>query len=216
MRVLFAKAGSAASVENWMTGMSPEKRSRISRMRNTKDAWAAITAHRLLCYSLKTSFGLTPAPDDWGTGEHGKPYLKSAGNIHFNISHSGTMVMCALHDSPVGADIERIKPYTGAVARRIMSDEEWEYYLSSKDKGAVFFKIWTIKEAYLKYSGSGLSALDRITVLPLHDGIKSNIEICRFTLIGGIPGYQAAVCADTAAFSVEHVEKGALNSFKPC
>jgi 4'-phosphopantetheinyl transferase len=160
-----------------------------------------------------TSFGLAPEPDDWGIGEFGKPYLKSAKDVYFNISHSGSMVMCALHVSPVGVDIEQVKPYSDAVARRIMSDAERKSFLSSQDKKTLFFKIWTLKEAYLKYSGAGLSALEEITVLPSQDGVMSNIKGCRFMLIGGIPGYQAAVCADTADFSVESVECSALESF---
>ncbi len=121
--------------------------------------------------------------------------------------------MCALHESPVGADIEKIKPYTDAVARRIMSCEEWKFYLSAKDRQEAFFGIWTLKEAFLKYNGAGLSALDTITVLPRRNGIISNAKGCRFALIGDIAGYQAAVCADTAELTVEHVENAALESF---
>lgn len=194
--------------EEWMNGMSREKRARVMRMRRKTDAWAAVTAHRLLCYALAGTTGFVPKPDDWDAGEFGKPYLKNT-NIHFNISHSGSMAMCALHDSPVGADIEMIKPYSDAVARRIMSDEEMQRFQSSADRQALFFKIWTLKEAYLKFTGTGISALGSITVYPADKGIIANAKDCCFSLID-VPGYQAAVCADTAVFTAEHVESGAL------
>lgn len=176
-------------------------------MRRKRDAWAAVTAHRLLCWALAGA-GYVPAPESWGTGEYGKPYLKDT-NIHFNISHSGSMAMCALHDGPVGADIEMIKPYSDAVPKRIMSDEELKFYRSSPDREALFFKIWTLKEAYLKFTGTGLCALGSITVYPSNGGINTNAKGCDFKLID-IHGYQAAVCADTALFTPEHIEGGEL------
>jgi hypothetical protein len=64
-------------------------------------------------------------------------------------------------------------------------------------------------EAYLKYTGVGISGLSGITVYPLGEEIKTNAN-CSFTLIGGMPGYQAAVCAKEGGVSVEHVQSDAL------
>lgn len=209
MRVLFCEAsGEPASMDEWMTGMSPEKRARVLRMRKRKDVWTAVTAHRLLCYALIASTGSVPSAQDWGAGEHGKPYLTNFNGIHFNISHSGSMAMCAVSDSPVGADVEQIKPYSDAVAKRIMSDEERRFYLCSPDKQTLFFQIWTLKESYLKYTGAGLTALKSVTVRPSENGVSANVP-GRFSLIG-LPGYQAAVCSDSADFSAEHVGLNAL------
>lgn len=213
MRVLFARVMDVPSAQMWMRGMSAEKRAGILRLRRAEDACAAITAHRLLCFALKSYFGLEPEPDDWGRGEYGKPYLKCAQGIHFNISHSGAMAMCALHEREVGADIEQMKPCPESLVKRIMSTQERELYASSPDKVTLFFQIWTLKEAYMKYTGKGLSALDSISVFPVSGGIKSSAGGCRFTLIADIPGYQAAVCADTKVSSVEHVGISSLESF---
>jgi phosphopantetheinyl transferase len=87
--------------------------------------------------------------------------------------------------------------------------EEREAFLSAEDKDILFFKIWTLKEAYLKYTGVGIRGLGGITVYPLGEGIKTNAR-CSFTLIGGMPGYQAAVCDKEGGVSVEHVQSDAL------
>lgn len=214
MKVLFTSAIEDSTLAaKWMTGMSYEKRQRIERMRRREDVLTAITAHRLLCFALKSVCGIEPSPDDWVTGEYGKPYLINAESVHFNISHSGNMAMCALGDSKVGADIEIVKPYRQGLETRIMSESEMQVFHRCDDKIKFFYQIWTLKESYLKYTGRGLGALGEITVLSGENGIISNVSECRFTLIDRVPGYQSAVCADTGEVSVEFIGECALSSF---
>jgi 4'-phosphopantetheinyl transferase len=213
MKVLFARAPNDSGLAaEWMSGMSLEKRLRMRRMRREEDVLTSVTAHRLLCFALKTAFGIEPKPEDWAAGEYGKPYLRNINGIHFNISHSGNMAMCALHERPVGADIELVKPYRRGLEQKIMSESERQVYYRCTDKTKVLYQIWTLKESYLKYTGRGLGALREITIIP-GEVINSNVPGCRFALIDSIPGYQSAVCAGTAEFSVECVGAGALNNF---
>jgi len=96
------------------------------------------------------------------TGEKGKPYFKdgqkdeNAGNIHFSISHSGDYWICAVGRLRIGADIQEVKPAGNmAVAKRFFHPAEYEYLVKNKEKG--FFDIWTAKESYVKYTGTGIS-----------------------------------------------------------
>lgn len=213
MKIYYARALEDSNLfEKWTSGMSSEKRLRLQRMRRESDIFTAVTAHRLLCFALKSTFGIEPSPDDWAVEEYGKPYLKNAKHIHFNISHSGNMAMCALHAQPVGADIEMIKPFGHGLERRIMSESEKKVFRQSGDKTKLFYQVWTLKESYLKYTGRGLGALGEITVLP-GETIISNVPGCQFALIDSIPGYQAAVCAGTVESTIESVGGDALNSF---
>ncbi len=86
-------------------------------------------------------------------GENGKPYIDG---LHFNISHSGEYVVCAFADSEVGVDIEKIREYRKRVAEKF-HPEEIAAIENSEDKDLEFFKIWTMKEAYLKCLGTGIS-----------------------------------------------------------
>ncbi|MDD5017716.1 MAG: 4'-phosphopantetheinyl transferase superfamily protein [Eubacteriales bacterium] len=214
MKIYFARSSdiNSASAEEWMACLPDEKRQRIGRLKHAEHRNLALTAQRLLCFSLKREFSIVPSPDDWGVGEFGKPYLKSAEGVCFNISHSGCVAMCAVHDKPVGADIEHIRPVDDSLAKRIMSDEEWQAYQNAIGKVRLFFKVWTLKEAYLKYGGTGISdALDRLIVYPAGNTIRTNTEGCRFALIDSVDGYQAAVCADTPDFDTpEWIENAAL------
>ena len=77
----------------------------------------------------------------------GKPYLD--GNaLFFSVAHSGALFAVAVSDRPVGLDAERRthKRYP-ALTRRLTEEERREDLL----------KLWTAKEAYVKYADSTLA-----------------------------------------------------------
>ena len=91
---------------------------------------------------------------------NGKPIFKDYPDIHFNISHSGKYVVCAVADTPVGVDIEGSRPIKGAVAKRFYSDEENEWVSAAETPSLQeqrFFRLWTLKEAYAKATGEGIA-----------------------------------------------------------
>lgn len=55
--------------------------------------------------AIKKTFGIDIAKQNFTYTGHGKPYLLNYPDVHFNISHSGEYVACAVADSPVGVDI---------------------------------------------------------------------------------------------------------------
>lgn len=84
-------------------------------------------------------------------GEYGKPYLAS-GDLFFNLSHCGDMVVCAVCDREVGVDIQRID-YRKNVINKVCSQEEAAEIRTPKD----FTKMWVLKESFAKCDGRGLS-----------------------------------------------------------
>ncbi len=103
------------------------------------------------------------APEDYSIvlGEHGKPYLADMREpFYFNISHSGDYVVCAVSDREIGIDIERIGRMRMDVARRFFHPEEIRVLeaLPESRQTDAFFSYWSVKEAFLKYTGTGLSA----------------------------------------------------------
>lgn len=101
------------------------------------------------------------------TGEHGKPYLEGATDFYFSISHAGEYVALAVDDEPVGLDVEKLQHRVN-VAKRFYSEREQEAILQAQGPEIEFTKIWTAKEAFLKYTGKGLAdPLAEIDVLNL-------------------------------------------------
>lgn len=83
---------------------------------------------------------------------------------HHNLSHSHGMAVIALSDRMVGTDIEPVRTgNTGntrntrniKIAKRFFCPEETEYVLKAGDEG--FFRIWTLKEAFMKATGRGMA-----------------------------------------------------------
>jgi len=108
-------------------------------------------------------------------GEHGKPFFPEVPGLHFSLSHSGEALALAIHDSPVGVDTERLREPDMKIARRFFAPGEREYIMYNVqctvyNEAARFFEVWTKKEAYLKYTGEGLSRpLSSFSVLELDD-----------------------------------------------
>ena len=98
--------------------------------------------------------------------EGGKPTLKDHSDIHFNISHCGKAVACVVADRPVGIDVEETNRYKDSIARYAMNDKEYDEINNSANPAEAFTKLWTMKEALLKYTGEGLRR-DIKTVLNL-------------------------------------------------
>lgn len=92
-------------------------------------------------------------------GERGKPYLPDYPKIHFNISHSGNLAVCAIGNSPLGIDAEQIRPVRSPAVRRILAEEERQYleHCPKSEQDLEFFRFWTLKESYVKALGTGLA-----------------------------------------------------------
>ncbi len=116
---------------------------------------------------------------------HGKPYFKNLDNFYFNISHSSDLLTIAISDCEVGIDIEKLRTPDLRVAKRFCDDEQT--YIAENDSQNRFFEVWTKKEAYLKYKGTGLSGgLDSFSIF------KTSNRLTTYTY----KNYIFSVCAD--------------------
>lgn len=93
----------------------------------------------------------------------GKKYFANYPDIYFNVSHSGHRLVCAVSDVPVGVDIEKpaeAKNVIKIVKRFFHAKEIERFEMLAKegvDPAVEFQRLWTMKEAYLKCTGAGLS-----------------------------------------------------------
>lgn len=86
-------------------------------------------------------------------GSNGKPY---ADGIFFNVAHSGNCAFGVSSDCEIGCDVEIIKQAHLDIAKRFFTESEYNYISDSENKDNIFFKLWTIKESYIKFTGEGL------------------------------------------------------------
>ena len=86
-------------------------------------------------------------------GSNGKPYVDK---IFFNAAHSGNFAFGVSSDKEIGCDVEIIKKPRLDVAKRFFTENEYNYIIHSENTSNTFYKLWTIKESYIKQSGEGL------------------------------------------------------------
>ena len=130
------------------------RREKVLSYRNDTDRYLCAKSFMLLQEGLMRDYGVADEIR-FSFNRYGKPFLADHPEIHFNLSHCRKGVACAIADSPVGIDIEEIL-YDNAVARYILSEEEYREVTTSNNKAESFTKKWTEKESYLKMLGCGL------------------------------------------------------------
>ena len=109
-------------------------------------------AWRLLERALRETCGLTALPPV-ERGERGKPFFPDLPGMHFSLSHSGSFCLCALSPSPVGADIEAVRPRGEVLLRRGLTEAERAWCLAAGDPWPRFCLLWTRRESRCKWSG---------------------------------------------------------------
>ncbi|MBQ2642103.1 MAG: 4'-phosphopantetheinyl transferase superfamily protein [Lachnospiraceae bacterium] len=124
-------------------------------------------------------------------GQYGKPFFPSLPNVRFNFSHSGSWIACAFSDCEVGLDLQahdQLRVDGLRIARRFFTHPEYQALVAlSSDQTAMknlFFRFWTIKEAYLKYVGCGLYA-EPDSFLPLPAGRSAGPDYSPATALRG-------------------------------
>ncbi len=85
------------------------RRARVRSMPHVPSKVRSILAELLLRHALREEYGLTELPRI-ETGEKGKPFFPDCPELQFNLSHCQTAVGCALDRSPVGVDVQELRP----------------------------------------------------------------------------------------------------------
>lgn len=130
-----------------------------------------------------------------------KPRLVSPKGVFFNLSHSGDWTVIAVSDGEVGVDIQQVKPVDMRLATRFFSADEGRILAEAGDGAkALFYRLWTVKEAYLKALGTGLNRpLNSFTVRFTAGGAKiDDGENCGGWLVSefdSFAGYRLACVA---------------------
>ena len=117
-----------------------------------------MTGEALLREGLKRGYGLELANEPRDKGAHGKPFLTLRPSIHYNITHSGAYAACIITDQEVGIDIqEHRKVNYERMLERIVPADMVSEILDSDDTERAFYTQWVLREAYIKWTGEGLS-----------------------------------------------------------
>lgn len=159
--------------------------------------------------------------DNVGKGKYGKPYWKGKEAIQFNVSNTSGLVVCALSDTEIGVDAEKMRNIRMAVIRRCCAPEEIAYIteggLCSEEerndsgKGNLhlnggeeillrerFLQLWTLKESYIKMTGEGMRFPMKEAVFSIEEqdgGFRITCSQSGFFVQKRIKEYWISLCA---------------------
>lgn len=183
-----------------MEGLWEERKEKILRYKLEQSRKQSLGAGLLLKWALKKHGA---AVEQLSYGVNGKP---EAEGVFFNLSHSGQWAVCAIGDGPVGCDVEEIASVREGIAERFFTENEVQHLaqFEGERRNEEFFRLWTLKESYMKMTGEGMSlGLDRFEFdMDGQPTVKRDGEVCDCHIKEyKLPGYKLAVCAASADFA---------------
>ena len=150
---------------SWIHILDADEQRRGNQFRFASDRDSYIMAHVLLRRMLSSIADIKPNRWRFISGENGRPEIHpelGVSRLRFSLSHTRGMVACAIStDLEVGVDVEacdnEISPED--IAKKFFADPEVELLnMSPKNqRNSAFYRLWTLKEAYLKATGLGIT-----------------------------------------------------------
>lgn len=138
---------------------SKYRQEKIDRYKFKKSKIESLGATILLDEVLK-EYSLCEKDMQYGKNFYGKPFFKGHENIHFSISHTKGYSLCSFSNISVGADIQIIGKDAVHLVERFYTKDEADYVFSQPDEKSqqkAFYRLWSLKESYIKAVGKGMS-----------------------------------------------------------
>lgn len=111
----------------------------------------------LLEEQLKECYGIT-GNIEFEYEQKGKPILKENRDVHFNISHCKKAILTTVSTTPVGCDIEEIPAELNMnICNYSFNENELKEILNGDNPCVEFARLWTMKEAFVKLTGEGIT-----------------------------------------------------------
>lgn len=163
--------------------MSTAERERAQKFIRGKESYVA--SRWMLRKVLSFYTGLAPEAVNFLRTDKGKPYLPQS-EIRFNLSHSGDWALLAVSKVDlIGVDVEAVSATRDlcGIAESYYHPQEFAQLQELEDEAQTeyFYRLWTLKEAFLKAIGTGISVgLEKIAFKPECNnldgcGIKAHI-----------------------------------------
>lgn len=150
----------ARVAQGWL---NDAERERQHRFKNPRAQHTYLLSRALLRGCLSGHCSRPPEQLQFAYGKAGKPYLcQTQSDIAFNLSHSGQWLALAVsQQGAVGVDIEQPEKPRDVIkiARHYFHRSEYRALanLPAKAQEREFYRLWTLKEAFFKARGTGIS-----------------------------------------------------------
>lgn len=142
-------------------------RYRLNKVFNNKNVFIELALIKILEEYQKIDI-----PLDIYSNNNGKIYLNNF-KYYFNISHSKDYLLIGISDKEIGVDIEFLDNHHLKLSKKIMNDYLFKYYTNLEDDKKIrfFYKVWTLKESYIK--NKGLNLINNNIIIKFYNFNKS-------------------------------------------
>lgn len=170
--------------------LSEKETERCGRFYFERDRHLYLVAHAMVRHVLAAYLDVPPRHLRFSTNAYGRPELvREPGmpNLRFNLSHTqGLAALVVNLDHACGIDVEANQRSRDvvALATSVLSAQEQAAFdrVPEADRQLAFLRYWTLKEAYIKARGQGLSLplaqfsfdMMQIITIQFHAGIDDN------------------------------------------
>ncbi len=145
------------SYENYLKLLKDFEQKSIDKFINEEDKKLSLISKLLLRYLICKILNISNEDILFDKNDFGKKFLHTNKNLKFNISHTEGIVVIGISDEEIGVDIEAIKKADVSIAKNFFTPNEVNYIYTCPFKiDNKFLKVWTLKEAYIKFLGYGL------------------------------------------------------------
>jgi 4'-phosphopantetheinyl transferase len=189
--------------------LSTTEKEAVTRLVRPRDSLRQLVATSFLRTVLCSKLQLSNNDLHIQRGAQGKPFIAESYMLHFNLSHAGEYVVCALDPLEIGIDIEEMRARDLDAMSTFFSPAEIMAYSkkSSQEKTEFFYRLWTAKESFIKAVGKGFAIdVSKFTIC-LNDPVSIITDIdtrpWQFRHYEIAPRYMLAVCALTCHFPKE-------------
>lgn len=150
----------ASVFDDCLNSVSEYRRNKVNRLARIDDKRMSLAAGVLLAYALDKKFGIKENNMNYICSKGGKPYLEGRSDVFFSISHTSGFVAVIVGDAPCGIDIECVRKFPASIVNRLFSAKDRDIYnsddLSEEEKDRYAVSVWTRREAYVKFTGTGI------------------------------------------------------------
>ena len=115
-----------AQYDEYYAMADEDRRRKADACRNEEDRLCSIAGDHLARLAISEHCGVPMESIRFARTGDGKPYAVGL-DVHFNISHSGSLAACAVSDKPVGIDVQVMRLVRKALARKVCTRRELSY-----------------------------------------------------------------------------------------
>jgi 4'-phosphopantetheinyl transferase len=155
--LLFLDDAPLVEIDDYLPYVSKNRKERIDRYLFYEDKLLSLVSELMLRYVINKEAFLEIQDIAFEYNNYGKPFLKNNSDIFFNFSHTKNAIALAIAPNEIGVDIEKMTKNNMVISSKILAEEEINILNQSQDRIHSFFYYWTMKEAFSKYVGKGLS-----------------------------------------------------------